>query len=159
MTALPRLTVSRHALETVQELAHGGDERTLTARGLYLTSMEARRALAALGRDLNGGTGTRWTQTVHLAIAQGLIPVTRSADIALPYWQLDLLRAYACGLSLDMYAGIAPLPVNDARELNVLLLTRLVAKNEQHAVLRGHETGALRIDDPLEVTFGEALNT
>jgi hypothetical protein len=145
--------ISAAGLEALMLLAHGADERVLRDQGLYLTSAEARREVAALGRTLAGGEPVRWTRIVHLAVENGLIPVSRTAKVDLPPWQLDLLRAWASGLSLTQYEYEASLTQLEAKELAQLLCHRLGAHSDQHAVLRGHETENLTVGEPLTVLF------
>ncbi|MER0476921.1 hypothetical protein ABR737_00880 [Streptomyces sp. Edi2] len=96
---------------------------------------------------------------MHLAITNELVSVALEDKVDLPYWPLDLLRAYAAGMSLETYAALALLNVEEVRELDLLLRTLLKATSGPHAVLRGHVTRALQADDPLNVDFGEALTT
>ena len=151
--------ISPTGLEALALLAHGADERVLRDQGVYLTCTEARREVAALGRTLAGGEPVRWTRIVHLAVEGGLVLVNRAADVDLPSWQLDLLRAWASGLSLTQYEYEASLSQMEAKELAQLLCHRLGAHSDQHAILRGHETGNLAIGEPLTVVFhgGEGL--
>ncbi|MFJ9580715.1 hypothetical protein ACIRQF_30535 [Streptomyces sp. NPDC101191] len=90
---------------------------------------------------------------MHLAVENGLVPVNRTAHVDLPPWQLDLLRAWASGLSLPHYEYEASLTQMEAKELAQLLCHRLKACSDQHAVLRGHETGNLTVGEPLTVIF------
>ncbi|MET7490278.1 hypothetical protein [Streptomyces sp. NPDC005538] len=151
--------VSPTGLEALALLAHGADERVLRDQGVYLTCSEARRDVAALGRTLAGGAPVRWTRIVHLAVENDLVLVNRTADVDLPPWQLDLLRAWASGLSLTQYEYKANLSQLEAKELEQLLHHSLGARSDQHAVLRGHETGNLTVGEPLTVVFhgGEGL--
>jgi hypothetical protein len=155
----PSALISPTGLEALALLAHGADERVLRDQGVYVTCAEARREVAALGRTLADGEPVRWTRIVHLAVEHGLVPVHRTADVDLPPWQLDLLRAWAGGLSLSRYEYEASLPQMEAKELAHLLCHRLGAGSDQHAVLRGHETGNLAVGEPLTVVFhgGEGL--
>lgn len=151
--------ISPTGLQALALLARGADERVLRDQGLYLTCAEARREVAALGRTLAEGEPVRWTRIVHLAVDNGLVPVNRTADVDLPPWQLDLLRAWASGLSLPQYEYEASLTQMETKELAQLLCHRLKACSDQHAVLRGHETGNLTVGEPLTVIFhgGEGL--
>lgn len=149
----PSALISPTGLDALALMAHGADERVLRDQGVYATCTEARQSVAALGRTLTGGEAVRWTRIVHLAVEHGLVPVNRTAEVALPPWQLDLLRAWAGGLSLPSYECQAGLTQLEAKELAQLLCHRLGACSDQHAVLRGHETGNLTIGEPLTVLF------
>lgn len=155
VTTAPALStlISPTGLEALALLARGADERVLRNQGVYPTCAEARQEVAALGRTLAGGNPIRWTRIVHLAVESGLVPVDRTADVDLPPWQLDLLRAWASGLSLPQYEYEAVLSQMEAKELALLLCQRLGACSDQHAVLRGHETGNLTVGEPLTVIF------
>lgn len=155
----PSALISPTGLEALALMARGADERVLRDQGVYLTCAEARRGIAALGRTLTGGEPIRWTQIVHLAVEHGLVPVHRTAKVDLPPWQLDLLRAWASGLSLPQYEHEADLSQMESKELAQLLCHRLGACSDQHAVLRGHETGNLTVGERLTVVFhgGEGL--
>lgn len=145
--------ISPTGLEALALIAHGADERTLRDQGIYPTCAEARQEVAALGRTLAGGDPIRWTRIVHLAVENGLVPVNRTGAVDVPSWQLDLLRAWASGLSLTAYEYEANLSQMEAKELAQLLCQRLGACSDQHAVLRGHETGNLTVGEPLPVAF------
>ncbi|WP_331732729.1 hypothetical protein OG613_48485 (plasmid) [Streptomyces sp. NBC_00015] len=149
----PSALISTTGLEAFALMARGADERVLRNQGVYLTCAEARRRVAALGRTLTGGEPVRWTRIVHLAVENGLVPVHGSTEVVLPPWQLDLLRAWASGLSLPQYEYEAGLSQMEAKELAQLLCHRLGACSDQHAVLRGHETGNLTVGEPLTVIF------
>ncbi|QDN54114.1 hypothetical protein [Streptomyces sp. S1D4-20] len=149
----PSALISPTGLEALALMAHGADERVLRDQGVYLTCAEARREVATLGRTLTGGEPIRWTQIVHLAVENGLVPVNPTVKVELPPWQQDLLRARAGGLSLPEYEYEAGLSQMEAKELAQLLCHRLGASSDQHAVLRGHETGNLTVGEPLPVIF------
>ncbi|MEU5425908.1 DUF6302 family protein [Streptomyces olivoreticuli] len=130
-------------VEALRLLAHGAGERALVAHGLYRTSAEALRSVGALGRALNRGVGVRWTGIVHLAIVHGLVAACPTLGVSLPPYQMDLLRAWSEGMSLQDYADRARINVPEAWELAVLVCGRLEAHGDQHAVLRGHEARLL----------------
>ncbi|MFF1717257.1 hypothetical protein [Streptomyces sp. NPDC058268] len=155
MTTAPLLAtrLSLSDLDVLSLIAQGANEVALRDRGVYPSCNEARREVAALGRALAGGTPIRWTRIVHLSVVHHLVPARRSTDVRLPPWQLDLLRAWASGISLTEYAYEASLSQMEAKELEQLLCQNLGAVSDQHAVLRGHEAGSLTVHDPLTVTF------
>ncbi|MFE0055421.1 hypothetical protein [Streptomyces sp. NPDC059003] len=138
----------------LQAVAEGADERELLRRGHFPNVRATFRGVAELGRMLNGGVPIRWTGTVHLAVAHGVIDAGQRPSVWLSPFQLDLLRAWAKGLSLETYADEAGLAAADAWERSQFLCIRLQAPGgAQQAVLRGHQTGVLTADDPLHVTF------
>ncbi|MFG2210432.1 hypothetical protein [Streptomyces sp. NPDC048638] len=155
MTTAPVLAtrLSPSDLDVLGVIAQGANEVALRDQGVYASCNEARREVAGLGRVLAGGTPIRWTRIVHLSVVHRLVPVDRSADVWLPPWQLDLLCAWASGISLTEYAYEASLSHMEAKELEQLLCHNLSAVSDQHAVLRGHEAGTLTARDPLTVTF------
>ncbi|MFI1013031.1 DUF6302 family protein [Streptomyces sp. NPDC020965] len=124
-------------------VAQGVSARTLSDCGLFPNVREAHGGVAALGRALADGQGIRWTRIVHLAAARRLITVCPGPPVELPVWQLDLLRAWAAGWSLEQYTDRAGLRPEHGRELRQLVLGTLNARSEEHAVLRGHERGPL----------------
>ncbi|MCZ0975906.1 hypothetical protein O1L55_40905 [Streptomyces albulus] len=151
--ALGSGTVSPADTAVLQALAEGADEQVLRDRGHYATSVGAFRGVAALGRRLNAGVPIRWTGIVHLSVVHKLIAVEAQPPVWLSPFQLDLLRAWAKGLSLESYAYEACLSMTDAQERAYFLCMRLKASGDQHAVLRAHQMTALTTDDPLIVTF------
>ncbi|MCM2388785.1 DUF6302 family protein [Streptomyces albipurpureus] len=140
-------------------VAQNMSARTLTDCRLYPSPRDAYRGVAALGRALADGRAVRWTRIVHLAISRCWVSAPPSAQArTLAPWPLDLLRAWAGGVSLPAYADRAALAEGDARELRQLVLLGLGARGDQHAVLRGHETGLLHTAIP-PVAYGPAPDT
>ncbi|MET8683601.1 hypothetical protein ABZV77_05240 [Streptomyces sp. NPDC004732] len=137
----------------LQAVAEGAGEGALRDLGHYRTSRSALQGVAALGRRLNDGVPIRWTAIVHRAATSGAIAVESRPRIWVSEFQLDLLRAWAKGLSLDTYAYEAGLERVDAWERAVFLHIRLQASGDQQAVLRAHQMQVLTADDPLHVTF------
>ncbi len=149
-------SVSDHDVAVLEAMTAGASERQLHDQGLYATLAETRRGVAALGRALSGGPPVRWANIVHRAVALRLVvPQTKVPGITLPEWQLDLLRAWARGLSLTTYGEVAGLEPDAERELDVMVRLALGGVSDDHqAVAAGHRAGVLTPDDPLIVKFG-----
>ncbi|MEU0689828.1 DUF6302 family protein [Streptomyces uncialis] len=129
-------------------VARGVPAGTLADRGFFPGEPEARAHVTGLGRILTGGPGTRWPGLVHLAVTQGLVPLEPCPPLTVTAAQLGLLRAWAAGASLGQHGARARLATADVAILRQQLHRVLGARNDAHAVLRGHEAGVLRPTDP-----------
>ncbi|MCM2392020.1 DUF6302 family protein [Streptomyces albipurpureus] len=143
LTAQGHGPVSAKDAVVLDAVAQGVSARTLSDCGLFPNVREAQRGVALLGRALTSGRGVRWTRIVHLAAARRLVAIHSSPPVEMPLWQLDLLKAWAAGWSLERYADQAGLQPEQAQELRQLVLGSLEARCEEHAVLRSHERGLL----------------
>ncbi|MGW8329400.1 hypothetical protein ACWGLE_16000 [Streptomyces sp. NPDC055897] len=153
------LLFTAHERRVLYFMAQGLDVRGLVKQGLYSTERIAWRGVTELGGTLSCGEITRWSRVVHLAVVHNVIPVPRAKQVALPEFQHDLLRALAAGLRLVEYADKSDdLILTEVKELLVLLCCRLGANSPANAVFRGHQARLLTPDDPLPVTFCNAVS-
>ncbi|PKV82684.1 hypothetical protein [Streptomyces sp. TLI_146] len=137
-------------------VAQGRSGRELADGGFFPTEKSAVLSVAQLGRILSGGAYVRWSRIVHLAVSQQVVAIEPAPPLDLPTFQLDLLRAYAAGSSLEEYVHRSSGAVSrcEARELRYLLCHSLGASGSANAVYLGHLHGALDHDPAPPLLFG-----